>query len=339
MAERLGSYEIPEGTPRENYEGIYAVDIPEFGEPYRGKVADNWDLPDGRRVIVRTDRKSAFDRKVGSIAGIGASLNLLSAWWFDLTRGIMPNHLIAVPHPNAMVVKKAAKTSPIEWVFRRYMFQTTSKTSVYLPYSKGVRHIYGQDFPDGLRPNEAFPKETGRNGVVFTPTTKAESDVPITSEQAKQIFDSQFGKGKFDNTLDACYRIYNFAENVCTEAGLILIDTKMEVGVDEDGIIMLIDELLSQDASRYGRRATYQARFEAGKELDIYDKELLRKWLAKQSFNSDTPQVPVLTEEIKSQMRGAYIIPFRALTGKDVDRGAQTPEAIREAVLQHLQTA
>ena len=162
-------------TPSQNFSrGLMSVEIPKLGAPIKGKVRDCWVInKDGvdYRIMVTTDRQSAYDRLICTVPGKGQVLNLLSAFWFDLTKDIVPNHVVEVPHPNVLIAKEAKDTLPVEIVLRRYMAKSSTSTSVYHNYfDLGRREIYGIKFPDGLQSNQEFPM-----GTILTPTTKAES--------------------------------------------------------------------------------------------------------------------------------------------------------------------
>ena len=134
--------------------GLTTVDLSEFGPTTRGKVRDICTLDDGRLIIATTDRVSAFDRVVGTIPGKGEVLNTLSAYWFERTADIIPNHVLAVPHPNVLIARRASRTLPVEVIVRRFMAKSSTSTSVYDNYvGKGRRTIYGIEFPDGLAAN------------------------------------------------------------------------------------------------------------------------------------------------------------------------------------------
>ena len=139
--------------------------IPELPNHYRGKVRDNYDLPDGRRIIIATDRLSAFDRIITAIPLKGQALTQIARFWFDETRDICPNHVIDYPDPNVLVCRRLA-IMPVEIVVRDYLTGTTA-TSIWPMYRSGRRRIYGIQFPDGLRENQKLP------ATIITPTTKA----------------------------------------------------------------------------------------------------------------------------------------------------------------------
>src|SRR5271169_4902809 len=152
--------------------------IPELPNLYRGKVRDNYDLPDGRRIIIATDRLSAFDRIITAIPLKGQALTQIARFWFDATRNICPNHVFEYPDPNVLVCRRLA-IMPVEIVVRDYLTGTTA-TSIWPMYKAGRREIYGVRFPDGLRENQKLP------ATIVTPTTKAFDgghDEPLTPDE------------------------------------------------------------------------------------------------------------------------------------------------------------
>src|SRR5436309_12095679 len=151
--------------------------IAELPRHYRGKVRDNYDLPDGRRILIATDRLSAFDRAIAAIPLKGQLLTQTARFWFDHTGDLCPNHVIEYPDPNVLVCRRL-DILPVEVVVRDYLAGTTA-TSVWPMYKAGRREIYGIRFPDGLRENQKLPR------TIITPTTKArdgEHDEPITAD-------------------------------------------------------------------------------------------------------------------------------------------------------------
>src|SRR6266566_1111260 len=152
--------------------------IPELPNHYRGKVRDNYDLPDGRRIIVATDRLSAFDRSIAAIPCKGQVLTQTARFWFDQTADICPNHVIEYPDPNVLVCRRL-DIMPVEIVVRDYLTGTTA-TSIWPMYERGLREIYGIRLPNGLRQNEKLPY------TIITPTTKAFDgghDEPLTVDE------------------------------------------------------------------------------------------------------------------------------------------------------------
>lgn len=318
---------IESDTPRENFaRGLLQVDIPGYGDPIRGKVRDNWviDQADPEyRVMVTTDRQSAFDSIVCTIPGKGQVLNLLSAYWFAQTKDIIANHMIHVPHPNVLLAHQAKSKLLVEVVLRRYMARSSTATSIYYNYADlGRREIYGLNFPEGLKPNEEFPM-----GTIITPTTKADTghDAELTDNQAAEMVDGKLGDGIWSQAKTAALAIFERARLDCLDKGLILVDTKYEFGLDRHGQLILIDEIHTPDSSRFWLVESYLDRFNHGKTPETFDKEILRRWLADQGFKGEG-RVPVVNPKIIDQMAQAYVIPFRMITGKDLPYQKMSPE-------------
>ncbi len=312
--------------------GLTSVEIPELGPKITGKVRDMWEVGN-IRVLATTDRQSAFDRVVGTIPGKGEVLNLLSKFWFDQTQDIIPNHVLEVPHPNILIARKAHETLPVEVILRRYMAKSSTSTSIYDNYMRqGRRTIYGEDFPDGLTTNQEFPM-----GVIITPTTKAEQghDEELTNDQAKLIVDGRLGEGMWNKTRDAALAIFEKGTDIYAKSGLILVDTKYEFGVDEDGSLMLIDEVHTPDSSRLWLTSTYEERFAKGENPETFDKEILRRWLSEKGFNGEGT-LPILPDAVINQMTEAYRVPYEMVTGQALSKSSTNNESIRERVLQAL---
>lgn len=324
---------IPE-TPIENFaRGLIQVEIPELGAPIRGKVRDSWIVDEEAkfRLMVTTDRQSAYDRHICTVPGKGQVLNLLSAYWFEHTQDIVPNHMIAVPHPNVLFARQAQVTLPVEVVLRRYMAKSSTTTSVYHNYAdRGRRDIYGIEFPEGLQPNQEFPM-----GTILTPTTKVETghDRELTDDQACKIVDSKLGTGTWNKAKTAAYTMFERARTHCMGRGLILVDTKYEFGFDAEGNIMLIDELHTPDSSRFWLAETYEERFREGKTPDTFDKEILRRWLADKGFKGEGP-VPKVDTEIIDRMAEAYTVPYKMITGKDLP--SSDPNLVNEVASRYV---
>lgn len=321
------------GVPAENFsQGLFEVEIPELGPKLAGKVRDMWVVGD-KRVIVTTDRQSAFDSIICTIPGKGAVLNSLSAWWFEETRHIAPNHLITVPHPNVMITKQAEKVIGVEVVLRRYMARSSTKTSVYYNYSQlGRRNIYGIVFPEGLKANCEFPM-----GTILTPTTKSVSghDEELTEDQAAEIANRDGGPGTWGKIKVFGRKLFEAAHDYHLNRGLILVDTKFEFGLGNNGNLMIIDEIFTPDSSRFWLAANYHQRFATGENPESFDKDILRRWLAAAGFTGDGP-VPKVPPEVVDQMSTAYKRHFEMVTEESLPETEVLPEKIKQAVLQSL---
>lgn len=327
---------LRQDVPRENFEGgILETNIPELGPATRGKVRDIWaiDGKDPVRVMVTTDRLSAYDRIICTVPEKGKVLNLLSAFWFDQTRDIVPNHVIDIPHPNVVFAKPAKVTLPVEVVVRAYMARSSTSTSVYYNYERlGRRGIYGIKFPDGLRANEKFPM-----GPVLTPTTKAETghDEELSDDQAVEIVDSKLGTGVWKKAKNAALALFKLGIEYSLSKSLILVDTKYEFGLDAEGNLMLIDEIHTPDSSRYWLAESYEDRFRQGEDPENYDKELVRRWLAENGFRGEGI-VPAIPRDVIEKVSQAYTVPYRMITGLELPETFSDAQTIRLAVLSRL---
>jgi phosphoribosylaminoimidazole-succinocarboxamide synthase len=282
--------------------------IPELPNHYRGKVRDNYDLADGSRIIIATDRISAFDRILAAIPFKGEVLTQTARYWFAETADICPNHVIAYPDPN-VVVGKRLTILPVEIVVRGYLAGTTG-TSILTLYRKGQRQMYGVTFPDGLRDNERLPEP------IITPTSKAFDgghDEPLTPAQ---IIDQGLVTPEQWQTLTR-YALALFArgQQRAAERGLILVDTKYEFGTDETGRIVLADEIHTPDSSRYWRADSYPARFAAGEKPESFDKDFVRNWVVARC-NPYTDPIPDIPAEVIVATAAVYIEAYETITGR-----------------------
>jgi phosphoribosylaminoimidazole-succinocarboxamide synthase len=282
--------------------------IAELPNHYRGKVRDNYDLPDGRRIIVATDRLSAFDRNIAAIPCKGEVLTQTARFWFDKTADICRNHVIEYPDPNVLVCRRLT-ILPVEIVVRDYMAGTTG-TSIWSMYKTGRREMYGHRFPDGLRENQKLPQ------TIITPTTKAgdgEHDEPVT---AGEIVERGLMTAAQWSALTATsLALFARGREIAASRGLILVDTKYEFGVDRTGRIILADEIHTPDSSRYWFAETYPARFAAGEPPDAFDKDVLRRWVAARCdpYKDDIPPIP---PQVIGQTAAVYIDAYERITGE-----------------------
>ena len=266
----------------------------------RGKVRDVYDL-DTMLLIVATDRISAFDVIMDTpVTGKGAILTALSLFWFEKTKHIIKNHVISTnpdeypeicsPYKDAlkgrsMLVKKT-NPLPIECVVRGYLAGSGRKEYTI------SKKVCGVELPGGLIESSQLPQP------IFTPATKAEEghDENITMEQAIAICGEHAVKAK-----EASMKLYEFARDFAASRGIILADTKFEFGIDSDGELILIDEALTPDSSRYWLKETYQP----GTQQVNFDKQVLRDYLETLDWNKQPPPPP-LPEEIVDAIRSKY---------------------------------
>jgi len=291
------------------------VDVPGLGEKMEGKVRDMYRQGE-QVVLITTDRISAFDRVLGLIPYKGQVLNQLSAWWFAQTRDILANHVLAVPDPNVTIAAAAAPL-PVEIVVRGYITGVT-KTSLWYLYDQGDRQPYGIPLPDGLHKNDPLPHP------IITPTTKAEKgghDERLT--EAEILERGLVSAELWGQVSAAAIALFQQGQHIARQAGLILVDTKYEMGLI-NGQLALIDEIHTPDSSRYWIADTYQP---GGDEPENFDKEFLRKWYAAQGYRGDgTP--PTMPNEFIAQVAARYISAYERLTGSEFIPGEQ-PAAAR----------
>jgi len=302
--------------------------FPELPGYYGGKVRDNYDLPDGRRITVATDRQSAFDQVLTAVPFKGQVLTETARFWFDATADLIPNHVLEYPDPNVMVVKKL-NMLPIEIVVRSYLTGSTS-TSIWPMYKAGQRTMYGAEFPDGLRHNEKLPR------TIITPTTKAaqgEHDTPVTPDEI--VDRGLLSRDLLDAVSEAALALFDRGQHIAAQNGLILVDTKYEFGMDEMGRIVLADEIHTPDSSRFWKSASYPARFEAGEAPDSLDKEFLRLWIADRCdpYREKIPDIP---RDTLIEFSRRYIALYETVTGQSF-QPAQTAAPVRERVRAILQ--
>lgn len=285
--------------------------FPELPDYYRGKVRENYLLSDGNRLMIATDRQSAFDCILAEVPYKGQVLNLISKFWFEKTKDIVPNHMIEVLDPNAMLTKNT-KPFPVEVVVRGYITGVTT-TSAWYAYEQGEREYCGHKLPEGLKKNQAFPSP------LITPTTKEVSghDKKISSQEI--IDQGIVPESKWKKIEQYALDLFSRGQEIAKKSGLILVDTKYEFGEDEDGKIMVIDEVHTPDSSRFWKADTYEARLAKGQEPENYDKEFLRIWLRDQGFLGDGP-MPKIPEELIERFSELYISLYQKITRDPLDR-------------------
>jgi len=280
----------------------------------RGKVRDWYDLPDDRRLLVTTDRLSAFDRNLAVVPYKGQVLNQLSAWWFDKTTDIVPNHVLSLPDPNAAIVKKV-NPFPIEVIVRGYITGVT-ETALWRRYELGEREIYGYKFKDGLRKNQQLPEP------IITPTTKgglSGHDERLTCAEVVEL--GYLDATKWNRIQEAAIAIFKRGQKVALEAGMILVDTKYEFGQTDDGRILLIDEVHTPDSSRFWKADSYIDLFAAGQEPQNFDKEFIRRHYADLGYRGEG-EPPQVGADLWVQASQRYIQIYELLTGKTFEPGA-----------------
>lgn len=285
------------------------VNISGLGQKDHGKVRDFYVVGD-KRVLITTDRQSAFNVNLGHIPFKGAVFNLLSKFWFEKTKSIISNHMISVPDPNVMVVRNCQPIL-VEMIVRGYLTGVTV-TSPWGNYQKGERIIYGLKFPDGLVKNQILPRP------IITPTTHggagtgSHADARLTREE---IIKKRLVEEKTYKQMErAVLELFSFGSDWCRKRGLILVDSKYEFGLYK-GKLMLMDEIHTPDSSRFWLADTYREKIKKGEEPDNFDKEFLRLWYAKRGYVGDgTP--PKMTKELIIDLSQRYISVYEKITGK-----------------------
>jgi phosphoribosylaminoimidazole-succinocarboxamide synthase len=273
---------------------------------YPGKVRDTYEVGDGRLLLVTTDRQSGFDRMLGAIPFKGQVLNRTSLYWFEQTKHIVGNHVLASPHANALLGRKC-RVLPIEFVVRGYMTGSTD-TSIWTQYAAGSRMFCGHALPDGMRKNEPL------RANIVTPTTKETThDRPITA--AEIIAEGWLTSAEWEFASTKALELFAFGQQLAATRGLILVDTKYEFGITESGEILLIDEIHTPDSSRYWLAGSYAERVAAGLEPDMIDKEFFRLWFRERCDPYKDPVLPVAPPELIAELASRYIQLFEKITG------------------------
>ncbi len=299
--------------------------IPELPAPYYGKVRDCYDLPPspdypaGRRILISSDRISAFDRILAAIPWKGQVLTQTARYWFDQTADICPNHVTAYPDPN-VVIGRRVEILPVEVVVRGYLAGTTS-TSILTQYRAGAREMYGHRLPDGMRDNQQLP------AALITPTSKAfdgAHDEPLTQDEI--LAQGLLTRAEWDEVSAHALALFARGQKMAAERGLILVDTKYEFGRDETGRILLADEIHTPDSSRYWLADGYQQAFENGARPPSFDKDVIRAWVVARCDPYKDP-VPEIPAEMIARTAQVYVEAYETITGQTFvpDASGATP--------------
>jgi phosphoribosylaminoimidazole-succinocarboxamide synthase len=278
------------------------LELSAFGAQQSGKVREMLTF-EQQRVLVTTDRISAFDVVLGAIPFKGQVLNQLSLWWFSQTADIVPNHVVSSPDPNVLIAKNA-QPLPVEIVVRGYLTGST-KTSLWTLYNAGVRDAYGVHLPDGLQKNDRLPN------AIVTPTTKAQyggHDEQITPAQILER--GLVAPSLWAQLEQAALGLFARGQKLALERGLLLVDTKYEFGTI-GGELVLIDELHTPDSSRYWTAESYAANPTNPHSID---KEFLRLWYKERGYSGEgTP--PPMTEDFIVEVAKRYVKAYETITG------------------------
>ncbi len=283
-------------------------EVPGLPGHYRGKVRVNYDLADGRRVIIATDRLSAFDRILTTVPLKGQVLTQMARYWFEATADVAPNHVLDYPDPNVLLARRLA-IMPVEIVVRDYLAGTTS-TSLLSLYRAGRRDAYGVTLPDGLADNQKLPE------TVITPTTKALDgghDEPLTP--AEIVGRGLLTEAQWRRTCELARALFARGRDLAARRGLILVDTKYEFGFDEAGAITLGDEIHTPDSSRYWFADSYPSRVAAGQRPESFDKDYVRSWVVARC-DPYRDAVPPIPDAIRLEAARLYIEAFERITGR-----------------------
>ncbi len=309
-------------------ETLAETDFPALGRRIPGKVRDSYVDParaPGRRTLIVTDRVSCFDRVVGTIPLKGQVLNQMAAFWFRKTRHVAPNHLLEVPDPNVSIVREC-RTLPVEFVMRGYLTGSSS-TSIWTAYAEGRREYCGHALPDGLRRHEKLAEP------ILTPTTKAEvgGHDQLTSRD-ELLRSGAISEARFDEAQALVARLFEEGTRYAEKQGLILVDTKYELGLDAEDALVVIDEIHTPDSSRYWRVDGYERALREGEDPPAIDKEYVRLWLGEQGYRGDG-KPPTLPREVRVEAARRYIAAFEQVSGQTFEADFEAPTSRIERAL------
>jgi phosphoribosylaminoimidazole-succinocarboxamide synthase len=288
--------------------------IDELPNPYFGKVRDCYDLPptpqapEGRRLLISSDRISAFDQILAAIPYKGQVLTQTARFWFDATADLCPNHVLSYPDPNAVMGRRLT-ILPVEVVVRGYLAGSTS-TSILTQYKAGARQMYGHTLPDGLRDNQALPQ------AIITPTSKAFDgghDEPLTEDEI--IAQGLLTPAQWDDVSAKALALFARGQKMAADRGLILVDTKYEFGTDAQGQILLADEIHTPDSSRYWLADGYPAALENGTRPPSFDKDVIRSWVVARCDPYKEP-IPEIPADMIARTAQVYIDAYQAITSQ-----------------------
>jgi phosphoribosylaminoimidazole-succinocarboxamide synthase len=294
------------------------TDFRGLGRREEGKVRDSY-VGEKRRTIVVTDRVSCFDVVVGTIPAKGQVLNQLAAFWFEKTRAIAPNHLVSVPDPNVSVVRELS-VLPVEFVMRGYLTGVTA-TSIWTAYARGDEFYCGHRLPKGLGKHARLPEP------LLTPSTKAKKgdhDEPVS--RAEVIERGLVSEELYDRAESLVAKLFRAGQEWAESHGLILADTKYELGLDETGTLVVADEIHTPDSSRYWYKDGYEKALSEGGDPKALDKEYVRRWLvSERGYRGEGPPPP-LPDEVRCEAARRYVEAYERVTGQGFVVDAEPPE-------------
>jgi phosphoribosylaminoimidazole-succinocarboxamide synthase len=302
------------------------TDFADLGSKYEGKVRDCY-ITSGespRRIIVVTDRLSAFDRVITTIPSKGHVLNQIARHWFAETTHIAPNHVLDVPDPNVMIGVECEPLK-VELVMRSYLTGVTS-TSIWRAYERGDRIFCGHPLPDGMVKNQALPRP------LLTPTTKADKgDHDVSMSREELIASGAVTARDFDRAAEIAAALFAFGQARAVERGLILVDTKYEMGRAPSGEIVVIDEIHTPDSSRYWYAGDYAQRMAARQEPRSLDKEYVRRWLAEEAGYRGEGPIPLVPDDVRVEAAARYVEICELITGRPFEPDTDPDPAARIA--------
>ena len=277
-----------------------------LGEKKVGKVRDIYIAKD-HITLISTDRHSSFDRNIAFIPFKGEVLNQISIFWFDQTKDIIQNHVLSTPDPSVLVAKKCVPL-PIEAIVRGYITGVTS-TSLWTHYKNGKRDFGNFVLPEGMKKNQKLDEP------VFTPSTKFEEhDRTLSPDEI--VSEGLLTKEMVTEVERVAIALFKKGQEIALSHGLILVDTKYEFGLDENGKLMLIDEIHTPDSSRYWKADSYDERFNKDQDPEYFDKEFLRLWFKDNCDPYKDEILPKAPSELVAELSRRYIEIYETITGK-----------------------
>jgi phosphoribosylaminoimidazole-succinocarboxamide synthase len=287
-----------------------------LGERHEGKVRDSYVNGDERAIVV-TDRISSFDVVIGTVPLKGQVLNRSAAFWFDKIDGVIDHHLIDVPDPNVSRVRNC-QLLPVEFVYRGYLTGSTS-TSIWTSYAKGDRMYCGHALPDGMQRHEKLPEP------LLTPTTKADfgqHDALTSREELISL--GAISEEQYDRAAAIAAKLFAIGTEFAASRGLILVDTKYEMGLGPDGEIIVIDEIHTPDSSRYWYLDDYERSLSEQRSPASLDKEYVRLWLGEQGYKGDGPP-PTLPIDVRCEAARRYVEAYERISGVAYEPNLEEP--------------
>jgi phosphoribosylaminoimidazole-succinocarboxamide synthase len=300
------------------------TDLDALGAKYEGKVRDNYVTGDGRRILVATDRLSAFDRVLTTIPFKGQVINQIARYWFDESAGLAPNHVLSVPDPVVTIARECTPLK-VELIMRAYLTGVTS-TSIWRAYEQGARVFCGHPLPEGMVKNQPLPRP------LLTPSTKApKGDHDVSASREEILASGAVTADHFDAAAAIAEKLFAFGQTRAAERGLILVDTKYEMGLADDGTLLVIDEIHTPDSSRYWFAEDYEARLGQGQEPRSLDKEFVRRWLSEERGYRGDGDPPPIPDEVRIEAAARYVEIFELVTGRRFEPDTSPDPAARVA--------